>query len=126
MQSRVTGWWVFAAILLGISGILNVIWGIAAIGDSNFFTANAHYVFSNLNTWGWTTLIIGVIELFAAFSLFSGGGFGKWIGIIAAALAAIAALMSIPAAPFWSICVFALSIVIVYELAKTPDSEQVV
>jgi hypothetical protein len=126
MQSRVTGWWIFAAILLGISGVLNVIWGIAAIGDSNFFTANAHYVFSNLNTWGWITLIIGVIELFAAFSLFSGGGFGKWIGIIAAALASIDALMSIPAAPFWSICVFALSIVIIYELAKTRDREPAV
>jgi hypothetical protein len=123
MQSRVTGWWVFAAILLGVSGILSVIWGIAAIGDSHFFTANAHYVFSNLHTWGWITLIIGVVELIAAFSLMQGGGFGKWIGIIAAALASIDSLMSIPAAPFWSICVFALSIVIIYELAKAPEVE---
>jgi hypothetical protein len=68
MQSRVTGWWVFAAILLGVSGILNVIWGIAAIGNSHFFTANAHYIFSNLNTWGWITLIIGVLEIIAGFS----------------------------------------------------------
>jgi hypothetical protein len=118
MQSRVTGWWVFAAILLGVSGILNVIWGIAAIGDSHFFTANAHYIFSNLNTWGWITLIIGVVELVAAFSLVQGGGFGKAIGIIAAALASIDAPLSIPAAPVWSICVFALSIIVIYVLAK--------
>jgi hypothetical protein len=52
-----------------------------------------------------------------------GGGFGKAIGIIAAALASIDALLSIPAAPFWSICVFALSIIIIYELTKTPESE---
>jgi hypothetical protein len=84
MQSRVTGWWVFAAILLGVSGILNVIWGIAAIGNSHFFTANAHYIFSNLNTWGWITLIIGVLEIIAGFSLMQGGGFGKAIGITAA------------------------------------------
>ena len=123
MQSRVTGWWVFAGILLAVSGVLNVIWGIAAIGDSHFFTANAHYIFSNLNTWGWITLIIGVVELFAAFSLFQGGGFGRVIGIIAAALASIASLLAIPAAPFWSICVFALSIIVIYELAKTADSD---
>jgi hypothetical protein len=123
MQSRLTGWWVFAAILLGISGILNVIWGIAAIGNSHFFTANAHYIFSNLNTWGWITLIIGVVEIIAGFSLMQGGGFGKAIGIIAAALASIDALLSIPAAPFWSLCVFALSIIIIYELAKTPEVE---
>ncbi len=121
MQSRVNGWWVFAAMLLGLSGTLNVIWGIAAIGNSDFFTANAHYVFSNLKTWGWITLIVGVIELFASASLFQGGGFGRLIGIVAATLAAIDALLSIPGSPFWSICVFALSIIILFELAKAPE-----
>jgi len=120
-ESRVTGWWVFAGILLAIAGVLNVVWGIAAIGNSHFFTANAHYIVTNLKTWGWVTLIIGVIELIAAFSLFSGGGFGRWIGIFAAALASISALLSIPAYPFWALCIFALSIIILYELAKAPE-----
>ena len=121
MQDRVTGWWVFAAIMLLISGTLNVIWGIAAIGNSTFFTANARYVVSGLHTWGWITLLLGVIELCAGFSLFAGGGFGRWVGIIAASLTSIAALMSIPAYPFWSLCVFALAIIVVFELAKGPD-----
>ena len=120
-ESRVTGWWVFAGILLAIAGVLSVVWGIAAIGNSHFFTANAHYIVTNLKTWGWVTLIIGVIELIAAFSLFSGGGFGRWIGIFAAALASISALLSIPAYPFWALCIFALSIIILYELAKAPE-----
>jgi hypothetical protein len=123
MQSRVTGWWVFAAMLLGLAGVLNVIWGIAAIGNSDFFTANAHYVFSNLKTWGWITLIVGAIQLFASASLFQGGGFGRVIGIVAASLAAIDALLSIPGSPFWSVCVFALSVVILFELAKAPESD---
>ena len=123
MQSRVTGWWVFAALLLGLSGFLNVIWGISAIGNSHFFTANAHFVFSNLKTWGWITLIVGAVELFASASLFQGGGFGRVIGIAAAALAAIDALLSIPGSPFWSISVFALSIIILFELAKAPESD---
>ena len=120
-ESRVTGWWLFAGILLAIAGVLSVVWGIAAIGNSHFFTANAHYIVTNLKTWGWVTLIIGVIELIAAFSLFSGGGFGRWIGIFAAALASISALLSIPAYPFWALCIFALSIIILYELAKAPE-----
>ena len=41
----------------------------------------------------------------------------------AARHAEAAACRSIPAAPFWSICVFALSIIIIYELCKTPDGE---
>jgi hypothetical protein len=119
--ARVTGWWVFAGILLLISCVLNVIYGIAAIGDSKFFTDHATYILSGLHTWGWVTLIIGVIQGIAAFSLFSGGGFGRWIGVFAAGLAAIAALLSIPAYPFWSLCIFALSIIILYELAMAPE-----
>ena len=121
IEDRVTGWWVFAAILLMVAGVLNVIWGIAAIGDARFFVADQKYIISSLHTWGWITLILGVIELIAAFSLAAGGGFGRWIGIFAAALASISALLSIPAYPFWSVCVFAVSLIILYELAKAPE-----
>ena len=89
-ESRVTGWWVFAGVMLVIAGTLNVIWGIAAIGDAKFFVANQKYIISSLHTWGWVTLILGVLELVAGFSLFSGGGFGRWVGLFAASLSAIA------------------------------------
>lgn len=119
--NRVTGWWIFAGTLLGLAGILNIIWGIAAIGNSKFFTENVTLVFSDLKTWGWVTLLIGVIQLFAAGSLYTGGGFGRWIGIFAASLSAIAALLSISAAPFWALCIFALAVIVIYELAKAPE-----
>jgi len=122
-EDRVTGWWIFAGILLFIGGILNIIWGIAAIGESHFFVGNYHFIISELKTWGWITLIIGVIELVAGFSLFAGGEFGRWIGIIAAALAAINALFDITVQPFWALCVFILAIVILYELAKAPAAQ---
>ncbi|HWH93375.1 MAG TPA: hypothetical protein VNT03_05895 [Baekduia sp.] len=117
-MDRVTGWWIFAAALLGISGVLNVIWGIAAISDSRFFVNDAAYVLSGLHTWGWVTWIIGALEVTAAGSLIAGGGFGRWMGIVAASLSAIASLLSIDAYPFWSLSVFALSIIVVYQLAK--------
>jgi hypothetical protein len=117
--SNVTGWWVFAAIMLGIAGILDVVWGIAAISDSKFFTADATYIVSSLHTWGWVTLIIGVIQLCAAFSLMSGGGFGRVIGIIAASLAALVALANTGATPFFSLGVFALAMAVIYQLADT-------
>ena len=120
IEDRVTGWWVFAATLLVIAGVLNIIWGIGAIGDAKFFIANQKYIISSLHTWGWVTLILGVLQLAAGFSLFSGGGFGRWVGMFAAALSAISALLSIPAYPFWSLCIFALAIIILYELAKAP------
>ena len=123
-EGRVTGWWVFAGVLLTISGTLNIIWGIVGIAESQFFTATgAHYVFSDLKTWGWITLILGVLELVAGFSLFVGGSFGRWFGIFAAGLVAIGSLLDVRVLPFWSICVFALSVIVIYELAKGPEAE---
>jgi hypothetical protein len=120
-ESTLSGWWVFAGILLIIAGILNIVYGIAAIGNSKFFTENTTYIISSLHTWGWVTLILGVLELIAAFSLFSGGEFGRWFGIFIASLNAIGALLAIPAYPLWSLAIFALSIIIVYKLAEGPD-----
>ena len=120
-EARVTGWWVFAAALLLLAGVLNIIWGIAAIGDAKFFIADQKYIISSLHTWGWITLILGVLQLLAAFSLASGGTFGRWFGMFTAGLSAISALLSIPAYPFWSLCIFALAIIILYELAKAPQ-----
>jgi hypothetical protein len=121
-DARVTGWWVFAAALLLLAGVLNFIWGIAAIGDAKFFIADQKYIISSLHTWGWITLFLGVLQILAAFSLASGGGYGRWFGMITAGLSAIAALLSIPAYPFWSLCIFALAIIILYELAKAPET----
>jgi hypothetical protein len=112
----------FAAVLLMIGGVLSVIWGIAAISNSHFFVANTHYVFADLKTWGWITLILGVLELLAAFSLFGGGEFGRWFGMFAASLAAIGALLDIPAYPFWSLAIFALSLWILYGLVIYGES----
>jgi hypothetical protein len=117
-ESRVTGWWVFAAILLAIGGTLNIIWGIAAIDNATFFTENAKFIISDLKLWGWVAIIIGAVEWAAAVSLLNGGGFGRVIGIFAAALSAIHALLSIPGNPWWSLAIFALAIIVLYELAK--------
>src|SRR5262245_54266847 len=59
-ESLLSGWWVFAGVLLLVAGVLNIIYGIAAIGDSKFFTENVTYIISGLNTWGWIILILGV------------------------------------------------------------------
>jgi hypothetical protein len=117
MNEQRSGWVTFAGVMLLIAGVLNVIYGIAAIGDSKFFINDSKYILSNLNTWGWITLIIGVIQLFAAFSLWSGNLYGRIIGIGAAGLSAISALLSIPAYPFWSLAIFAIDIVVIHQIA---------
>lgn len=107
----------FAAVLLMVGSVLNIAYGIAAISNSHFFASNTHYIFGSLNAWGWVALIIGVAELAAGLSLFGGGTYGRYFGIVVSCLAAIDALLAIPAYPFLSLAIFALSLWIIYGLA---------
>jgi len=112
-----SGWVLFAGIMIVTVGILNVIYGIAAIGDSTFFVADQKYILSGLNTWGWVMLVLGVGQMLAAFSIWAGNSFGRWFGITCAVLNSIAALLAIPAYPFWSLVVIGIDILVIYGLA---------
>jgi hypothetical protein len=118
MQVRGEGRAAFAAVLLIIAGALNVIYGIAAISEAHFFTdAGNHYVFSGLGTWGWITVILGVIELTGGFSLIGGNAYGRVIGIVGASLGAIGSLLAVSGSyPFWSLGIFALCVIVLHGL----------
>src|SRR4051812_30084123 len=115
-ESRGYGWVIFAGAMLSIVGILNVVYGIAAIDDANFYVNDAKYVFSDLNTYGWIVLIIGAVQVSAAFSIFAQTSWGRWIGILSAGLNAIAQLLFLPAYPFLGLAFFTMDILIIYGL----------
>jgi hypothetical protein len=110
------GWLAFAGIMLAIVGVMNIVYGIAAIDSANFYANNAKYVFSDLNTWGWIMLCIGAVQFAAAFAIFGNITWGRWIGILSASVNAIFQLLFIPSYPFLSLALFAVDILIVYGL----------
>lgn len=116
-ETRGAGWLLFAGIMIMIAGILNVFWGIEAVSDSKFFVGRTQFFFEGVHTWGWVTLILGAIQILAALSIWRGGVFGQFFGIFAASLSAIGALLTIGGYPFWSICIFAIDVLIIYGLA---------
>src|SRR4029450_4226075 len=106
---------VFAATLLMIVGTINIIYGIGALDDANIFVNDKRFILSNLNTLGWTLIILGVIQLTGGLSLIAGNTYGRVVGIIAGSLGAIGALLSIGGSyPWWSLGVFALCVYVVY------------
>ncbi len=116
----------FAGILLLVAGTLNIIYGIAAVGNANFFVNDNHYVFASLHTWGWITIILGIIQLTAGLSLFGGGTYGRVVGIIAATIGAVGALLSIGGTyPFWSLGIFAICLIVIHGLAVLGEPEAV-
>jgi hypothetical protein len=107
---------VFASVLLVIVGCFNLIYGIAAIANSHVFTANAHYVFGNLRTWGWITLIIGVLLLLAAAGVVAGNQLARWFAVAVLGPNAIDQMFFIPAYPLWSLVIIAVDVVALYGL----------
>jgi hypothetical protein len=106
----------FASVMLVIIGCFNLIYGIAAIAHSHVFVANAHYVFANLRTWGWITLIIGVLLLLAAAGVVAGNQLARWFAVAVLALNAIDMMFFIPAYPFWALVILAADVVALYGL----------
>ena len=110
------GWVVFAGTMLAMVGTLNVINGIAAISNSTFFTEDAKYIISDLNTFGWAVLILGTAQVLAAFGVWAKTPGVRWFGVAVASVNAIVQLMFIPAYPFWSLTLFTLDLLVIYGL----------
>jgi hypothetical protein len=106
---------VFAATLLLIAGVLNIIYGIGALDDANIFVNEKRYIFTNLHTMGWVLIVLGLIQLTGGISLYAGNTWGRIIGIVGAGLGAIVALLSIGGAyPWWSLGIFFLCLYILH------------
>jgi hypothetical protein len=103
---------ILVSILLIMAGTFNIIYGVAALANANFWTEYENtFVFGTLHTWGWVTLLLGLVQAFAAITLLLGSTFGRVVAIVCAAAGALASLFAIGGAyPFWSLVVFALCV----------------
>jgi hypothetical protein len=111
------GWRVFAAVALALGGMLGLMSGIVAVADSTFYVAGAKFVFSDLNTWGWIVTAAGALALASGLGVTSRAQWARWGGIVIAVFQAIVQLLMIQAYPMWSMCIFAVDVLVVYALA---------
>ena len=114
-----------AAVLLLIAGTLNIIYGIGALDSANIYANDTRFILTNLNTLGWVLIVLGVLQLTGGFSLLSGNTYGRVIGIVAASLGAIGALLSIGGSnPWWSLAIFALCVYIISGISQLGEDER--
>jgi len=113
---RGMGWIAFARVLLGLAGIWNLIDGILAISRSKVYGVNTTYVFTDLRSWGWIVLVLGTLQLLAAFAIFTGSEWARWFGVAVAGLNAIGQLGFVSVYPFWGLMIFAADVLVIYGL----------
>lgn len=112
------GWVWFAALMLVVLGVFNVIDGLVALFRDNFFTVdNGQLVVWNLTAWGWIHLIFGALQIVAGVFLFSGNTVARIAAIVLTGLNAIAQLAFVGAYPFWSIIIIAIDVIVLWALA---------
>jgi hypothetical protein len=115
-QREVTGWtgWVtFGSILLIVDGVMQFIYGLAAIFNQGWYVVSGDSTYVvGLTTWGWAYLITGAILFLSGILLMSGSMFGRTMGTIFVVLGLLANIAFLAVTPVWStlaIVVYALT-----------------
>ena len=116
-DSRALGWQTFSGLVLMLGGIFAAVYGLVAVYKSSFFVGDAVFVFSDLRTWGWITLGLGVLAIVAGLAVFSGREWARWTGIVVAGLGALGQLLTAQAYPLWSLMIMGVYLLAVYGLA---------
>jgi hypothetical protein len=75
-----SGWAVFAGVLFLLAGVFHVMWGIAAVAEDDNFVAD-ELLFGDLSLWGVFYLVLGALQLLAAWLIATGRRSGQIIGL---------------------------------------------
>ncbi len=117
---------IFAATMLVLIGLYQVIMGIAAIVTDQFFVVATDYVYEiDTTAWGWIHLGVGVLVAVTGFFLFAQAKWARWVGIFMAGLSAVANFFFLPYYPIWSIVVIAIDVFVIWSLATVISHDRV-
>jgi hypothetical protein len=125
--SRSTGWVAFAGWLLIVLGAVNVLEGVIAVARQHYYvlTPNQIIVF-DVRTWGWVTLIWGVVIAFAGLGVLTRHAVARWFAIVIASINVIEQLGFVgnTGFPLWALTSITFSGVVIYALIARWEEDQ--
>jgi hypothetical protein len=108
----------FAAVLLLITSLMEILQGLAAINDPEFFAAGADYVYDfDVAAWGWVHVILGVVSVCVAIGVMTRQGWAQVLGMIIAGLGMLTNFVWLPHYPLWAIVLIALNGFVIWALS---------
>jgi hypothetical protein len=118
-NTRWTGWIGFAGCLMVIIGGIDFFEGLIAIIRGEYFavTPNQIIVFDT-TTWGWITLLWGIVVLLAGFGLLSRAGWARWFAIVVGSITFFEQLGFVGNSqyPLWALTVLFLTAMVLWAL----------
>lgn len=118
-EERLTGWTAFAGVVMLVIGILDAIYGLAALLNDQVITEAGNgsgVIIWNFTAWGWIHLIVGIVLVLTAFGLFSAAGWARVVAIIICVIGAVVQVGMITVFPLWSLILILLYIAVIYNL----------
>ena len=112
-RRRATGWATFTALFLLLVGVMNVLWGIAALSDEQNFSERG-LLFSGLETWCWVILAIGLFEMLGAALVANRHPFGVVVALTVASFGLLGHFVAIGAYPVWSVLMMTMNALILW------------
>ena len=113
------GWVGFAGLLMVVIGGIDFFQGLIAIIRGKYYVLTpSQIIVFDLTTWGWITLIWGIILALTGAALVSGAGWARWLTIVIASLNFFVQLGFVGGTqyPLWALTAMAMNIVVLYAL----------
>lgn len=110
------GWVVFAGLIMIMVGTFQVIAGLVALFNDDYFAVgqNGLIVSVDYTAWGWVHLVWGIIVGLAGLALLAGQMWARVLAVLAAGVQAIVNLAFLSAHPVWTTIVIALDVLVIY------------
>jgi hypothetical protein len=115
-RSGWTGWIVFAAVLLFLAGLGQLLQGFVALFDDNFYVVGSDGLALGLDytVWGVVHLMVGVLALLIGLGLLSGNLVARGAAVAVAGFSAVANLLFLTAFPAWSLTIIAVDVAVIH------------
>ncbi len=117
MPTGWVGWGYFAGFMMMLLGVFEAIAGLAAIFKEDFYLVTQnHLLVFNFKTWGWISLVLGIVIFMAGLELLRGAMWARVIAVFLAGLSLIANMSFFDAYPWWSALMIVVDILVIYAI----------
>jgi hypothetical protein len=116
-----SGWLDFAGTVIILIGGFNLIQGLVALLDDEYFVVTKDKILLfDFTAWGWILIVLGLFELLIGFCVLANKVWARVTGIVLAIVSIVTQLGFLAAFPIWSVLTISLGVLVIYALVVPP------